>query len=111
MAPPKKKKPKNEPEDKVASTLSEVNKKLTELSNDLIRRHQELQSIEPTPIEKLGTFLRATRENQKVTLHTLASLSGVSVGTIAAIEKGKLSVSVENLIKVLSALGKSLCIR
>lgn len=68
-------------------------------------------SQEPLPIEQLKFVVRTERKKQKVTRDMLAKLAGVSVGTVNAVETGKLTVSVMNLQKILNALGKKLCIR
>lgn len=75
-------------------------------SNKRISLAQEL-----VPIEQIQKFVRSERKQQKINRDILAKLAGVSVGTINAIETGKLTVSIYNTQKVLNALGKKLWIR
>jgi DNA-binding XRE family transcriptional regulator len=63
------------------------------------------------PISQLGEVLREERKKQKVTRDMLSRLSGVSIGTINAIETGKTTPSLVNIQKVLQALGKNLWIK
>lgn len=63
------------------------------------------------PIEGLGEAVREERKKQKITREVLSKLSGVSTGTIIAIEQKKLTVTLETAQKVLRALGKKLWIK
>ncbi len=63
------------------------------------------------PVNQLGNLVRAERKKQKVTKDTLSKLSGVSVGTINAIEAGKDTPSLANIQKVLHALGKKIWLK
>ncbi len=66
---------------------------------------------EMVPVEQIQKLVRAERKKQRVTRDMLSKLAGVSVGTVNAIETGKLTVSISNAQKVLNALGKKLWIK
>lgn len=70
-----------------------------------------LQATRLDTIDQLGSIVTEERKKQKITLDVLAKLSGLSVGTIIAIESGKTSVSLSNVQKVLNALGRRVWIR
>lgn len=81
-------------------------------AKEVIELYQRtIQSISSEPIDKLGSIVREERKKQKIPREVLAKLSGVSVGTIIAIESGKNSASLSNVQKILQALGRKLWIR
>lgn len=62
-------------------------------------------------ISEIATVIKQARKEQSVSREVLAKLSGISIGTLGAIEAGKDTVSLSNVQKVLQALGKGLWIR
>jgi len=94
-----------------ASKLLELASNLVLMSESLkgeIETSKEIKFYEP--IDNLGVIVRKVRKDQKVSLQVLAALSGISLGTIRAIEGGKKTASIENTVKILGALGKNLWI-
>lgn len=56
----------------------------------------------------MGTKIKEFREKQKMTQEDLAAKSGVSRGTISALESGKEKVTTtKTLLKIANALGAS----
>lgn len=68
------------------------------------------QRLSPTlvPLEELKHFIRQERKKQKVSRNTLAKLAAVSIGTVMGLEQGKQTISLNNLQKILNALGKKI---
>lgn len=81
-------------------------------AKEAIERFQRLTEVSSfLPIEKLGSIVREERKKQKITRDLLAKLSGVSVGTVIAIEGGKNTANLSNVQKLLNALGRKLWIK
>lgn len=97
--------------DKVQDKASDVVVSLNQAKEALeaFQRFYEAHRLEP--IEKLSQLVRAERKKQKLSRVVLAALCEVSPGTIMAIESGKESVSLENVQKVLKALGRNIWIK
>ncbi|MGE0631231.1 MAG: helix-turn-helix transcriptional regulator [Pseudobdellovibrionaceae bacterium] len=80
---------------------------------ELLESYRKYSSTIPDQLisaDKVGAVIKTERKKQKITRDTLARLSGVSVGTIIAIESGKTTASLSNVQKILQTLGKRLCI-
>lgn len=52
-----------------------------------------------------GQIIRETREKQAMAITELSMKTGVSTGTISYIERDKVSPSIDNLMKLVKALG------
>jgi DNA-binding XRE family transcriptional regulator len=63
------------------------------------------------PVEQLAQVIRAARIKQKLSQKELASLAGISVGTMVALENGKRTAGLNTVEHVLKALGLSLWIK
>ncbi|MBQ7448764.1 MAG: helix-turn-helix transcriptional regulator [Paludibacteraceae bacterium] len=56
-------------------------------------------------MDSLGQIIKRRRMELGITQQTLALLAGIGINTLVAIERGKLSVSLSTLMKVLDCLG------
>jgi transcriptional regulator with XRE-family HTH domain len=56
---------------------------------------------------QLGKQIKAIREHRKLTQVELAKQAGLAQGFISTIERGGVSVNVEDLLKIIEALGVS----
>lgn len=72
-----------------------------------LRLQQEIVRFDP---QTLGATLAEAREQQKITQEDLSMLSGVSRVTIAKLEKGRVNVNFETILKVTDTLGIQLWI-
>ena len=72
----------------------------------LLAEHRRL----PQPFEAWGGVIRNARRAQKMTQVELADLTAISISTLKRMEAGRREVSLENLLKVLDALGVKLWI-
>ena len=61
-------------------------------------------------MNNIGHQLKKMRLNREIEIEKLASLSGLTAGTIAAIEEGKLDVQVSILAKISDVLNCSFSI-
>lgn len=52
-----------------------------------------------------GQIIREAREEQLMAITSLSEKSGVSTGTISYIERDEVSPSIDNLMKLVKALG------
>lgn len=98
--------------------MAEQKESSQDLIQQIIRTVNALEVFQRTvatekliPISELGQVIREERKKQKVTRDMLSKLSGVSIGTINAIEMGKNTPSLVNIQKVLQALGKNIWIK
>lgn len=62
------------------------------------------------PLSDIGAILQARRLQLNMTQQTLASLAGVGINTIVAIERNTGNPSVKTLSKVLNVLGLEISI-
>ncbi|MBR1785945.1 MAG: helix-turn-helix transcriptional regulator [Paludibacteraceae bacterium] len=56
-------------------------------------------------MDSLGQIIKRRRMELGITQQTLALLAGIGINTLVSIERGKLSVSLSTLMKVLDCLG------
>ena len=61
--------------------------------------------------EALGTQIEKRRKQLRVSQADLAELSGVSLRTVNAVEKGKANPSVETLSRILEPIGLVLALK
>jgi transcriptional regulator with XRE-family HTH domain len=62
----------------------------------------------PAPDPVLAAVLRRLREDRGMTLEALAFKSGVSIGSLGRIERGRSSAAWSTVLKIIDALGVSL---
>lgn len=60
---------------------------------------------------QIGKDIKARRRLFKITQNDLSEISGVSLRTIKAIEKGGTNATLAVLLRVLEPLGRTLCIK
>ncbi|WP_431311294.1 helix-turn-helix domain-containing protein [Parahaliea mediterranea] len=60
------------------------------------------------PVESIGVIVREERLKQDLTLNELSDLSGVAYATLSKLERDEVSVRIDTLSRVLSALGLKL---
>lgn len=61
-------------------------------------------------VSEIGIVMRAIRKSQKVSQETLAGLAGTGTRYISELERGKETVRLHELLKLLTALGAGLYI-
>lgn len=67
----------------------------------------DINSFTPTELESLlGDQLRAERLRKNLTMEDIATIAGVSVGTVRALESGK-GGRVDSLVRITRALGRT----
>lgn len=86
----------------IETKLNEIGEEYNELLQELTKR-QTVASAQP--IEKFAKIIKEARKSQKLTMHTLCELSGVSYSTLSKIESGNRAVQLEILVKVAETLG------
>ena len=62
----------------------------------------------PTSEQHVGSLIRLFREQQKLSIRTLAALSGFSAGFISQVENGQASPSISSLGRIATWLGVSM---
>ncbi len=82
-------------------------------ASEALEFHQRMMTSQDqlSHINQLSLVIKQERKKQKITQDTLSRLSGVSLGTIIAIESGKTTPSLCNVQKVLQVLGKELWVK
>jgi DNA-binding XRE family transcriptional regulator len=82
--------------------LNEIGEEYNELLQELARK-QDVASAQP--IEKFAELIKEARKSQKLTMHTLCELSGISYSTLSKIESGNCAVQFKMVAKVAETLG------
>lgn len=60
--------------------------------------------------ERIGEIIRDRRKSLSITQPTLASLAGVGVNTLVAIERGKGNAKIQTIMAILDTLGLKIVI-
>ena len=91
-----------------------IEKQLKEIQNKFLKLSQQVEQSQllanAKSIDSLGDVIRTERKKQKLSLHDLSDLSGVSYSTIVKIEANDEGVSLRLLKNVVSTLGLNLWI-
>ena len=91
-----------------------IDKHLKAIQNEFLELSQKVEQSQllanAKSIDSLGEVIRAERKKQKLSLHDLSDLSGVSYSTIVKIESNDEGVSLRLLKIVVATLGLNLWI-